>query len=246
MILVRPQLADNIGATARAMLNFGLLELRLVAPRDGWPNDRARAMASRADVVLDNARLYPTAVEATADLHRVYATTARDRDMEKPVLTPRGAAAEGVGVVDGGLKVGFLFGPERAGLENDELTLATSLVSIPTNPGFASLNLAQAVLLLGYEWRLAATADTAPREPAVPEGLASAGAVEAFLQFLAAELDQSGMFGRIEDKRPAMLRNIRTFFHRADITDQEVRTLFGVVRALSGHRQHPNGRPKPQ
>lgn len=227
------------------MLNFGLLDLRLVAPRDNWLDERARAMASRADIVLDRARVFATAQEATADLHRVYATTARDREMEKPVLTPRGAVAEGLAGVDTGLKVGFLFGPERAGLENDELTLATSLVSVPTNPGFASLNLAQAVLLLSYEWRQAALAGAIRPDFQPPEGLASTGAVEAFLQFLAAELDDSGMFGRIGDKRPAMLRNIRTFFHRADITDQEVRTLFGVVRALSGHRQHPTGRPKP-
>lgn len=245
VILVRPQMGENIGAAARAMLNFGLGEMRLVAPRDGWPSESARAMASRADEVLENARLFETTEEAIADLHHVYATTARGREMAKPVVTPRESAESGVGRVRAGERVGILFGGERAGLDNDDVALARAVVQAPTNPAFSSLNLAQAVLLVSYEWRLAAlaagegTTAAAVDEEAGP--VADAGQMTAFLDFLSSELDQSGFFHRIADKRPTMLRNIRAMFHRADLREQEVRTLFGVVRSLSGHRQGVRG-----
>lgn len=238
IILVKPQMGENIGAAARAMLNFGLGDMRIVAPRDGWPNEAARAMASRADEVLDHAQLFDATEEAIADLHHVYATTARGREMSKPVLTPRTMAGEGVEAIGAGQKVGILFGGERAGLDNDDVALARSVIQITTNPAFSSLNLAQAVLLCAHEWRLAALGERA--EPQAFDEMsapAAAGQMAAFLDFLSDELDESGFFKLIEDKRPTMLRNIRALFHRADLRDHEVRTLFGVVRSLSGHRQ---------
>ncbi|WP_417514999.1 RNA methyltransferase [Minwuia sp.] len=238
IILVKPQLGENIGAAARAMLNFGLGEMRIVAPRDGWPNDAARAMASRADEVLDNAQLFDTTEAAIADLQHVFATTARGRELSKPVITPRQTAERGVRALGQGQKVGILFGGERAGLDNDDVALARAVVQIPTNPAFSSLNLAQAVLLCAYEWRLAALEG----ETHVPDfdemdRPVAAAQMTAFLEFMTDELDRAGMFRLIEDKRPVMLRNMRAMFHRAEMRDHEVRTLFGMVRALSGHRQ---------
>jgi tRNA/rRNA methyltransferase len=238
IILVKPQMGENIGAAARAMLNFGLGDMRIVAPRDGWPNDAARAMASRADEVLDHAQLFDTTEEAIADLNQVYATTARGRELSKPVLPPRTMAEQGTAAIGGGQKVGILFGGERAGLDNDDVALARAVVQVPANPAFASLNLAQAVLLCSYEWRLASLegANSAADFDAASAPVA-AGQMTAFNEFLADELDRSGFFNLIEDKRPTMLRNIRAMFHRAELRDHEVRTLFGVVRSLSGHRQ---------
>lgn len=238
IILVKPQMGENIGAAARAMLNFGLGDMRIVAPRDGWPNEAARSMASRADEVLDNARLFDTTEEAIADLHQVYATTARGREMSKPVMPPRQMAEEGTRVIRGGQKVGILFGGERAGLDNDDVALARSVIQITANPAFSSLNLAQAVLLCAYEWRLASLdGAAAPAEFDETSAPAPAGQMTAFLDFLTDELDTSGFFHLIDDKRPTMLRNIRALFHRAELRDHEVRTLFGLVRSLSGHRQ---------
>jgi tRNA/rRNA methyltransferase len=152
IILVEPQLAENIGMVARAMANFGLSELRLVAPRDGWPNDGARAAAVSAVGLLDRAGLYATTREAIADLHHVLATTARLRGQMKRVLLPEAALHEVRGRAGDGQRTGILFGRERTGLENDEISLADAIVTFPVDPGFASLNLAQAVLLIGYEW----------------------------------------------------------------------------------------------
>src|SRR6266498_1519243 len=160
IILVEPQLGENIGTAARAMLNCGLDDLRLVAPRDGWPSERAVAAASGADLVLDKAQLYPDVPAAIADLVHVYASTARDRYMVKRELTPRRAAEEMRGFIAAGEPCGVLLGPERTGLVNDHIALADAVVTVPLNPAFASLNLAQAVLLIGYEWF---TARTEPR-----------------------------------------------------------------------------------
>ncbi len=247
IILVRPQMGQNIGAAARAMLNFGLGEMRLVAPRDGWPNEAARAMASRADEVLDNAKLYDRTEDAIADLNVVYATTARGRELSKPVTTPRLASEKAVEQVSRGASVGLMFGGERAGLDNDDVALATEIINVPTNPAFSSLNLAQAVLLCAYEWRQAALGQQAI-PPAFDEKdkPVAAEQLTIFLDFLISELDRSGMFRLIEDKRPTMLRNLRAMFHRADLRDHEVRTLFGMIRSLSGHRQgtrKPTGKP---
>ena len=152
LLLVRPQLGENIGAVARAMLNFGLADMRLVAPRDGWPNDRATAMASGAQIVLDRAMLFETTRAALADCAFVLATTARPRECRLPVFDPAGAAAELKARVNRGEQCAVMFGPERSGLENDDVLRADAIVSIPVNPGFASLNIAQAVLVIAYEW----------------------------------------------------------------------------------------------
>ena len=236
VILVRPQLGENIGTAARAMLNFGLTELRLVAPRDGWPSEKARAASSRADVVLDGARVWPNAAEAVADLQLVVATTARKRDIAKSVLSPREAAEEMARAVAGGLKVGLMFGAERTGLENDEYGLAHLAVRIPANPGFSSLNLAQAVLLLGYEWFQAAHGAPADREPTDRSPPATMADLANFYERLEAELDASGFLWPA-DKRPSMVQNIRAMFQRASLTEQEVRTLHGMVKALAHLRE---------
>ena len=162
-VLVRPQMGENIGASARSMLNFGLEAMRVVAPRDGWPNERAVALASGAGRVLDAARLTATTAEAVADCTMVFATTARERNFSKPVFSPEAAMAVALDRASRGERVAVLFGPERTGLENDDVALANAIVSVPTNPAFPSLNLAQCVLLMGYEWRRATDAP-APRE----------------------------------------------------------------------------------
>jgi tRNA/rRNA methyltransferase len=237
VILVEPQLGENIGAAARAMLNCGLTDLRLVRPRDGWPNPRAVASAAGADRVLDEARLFPNVDYAVADLQRVYATTARNRGMTQHILTPRAAAGEMRGHWSAGLKVGVLFGPERTGLINDQLPLADALIAIPLNPAFASLNLAQAVLLIGYEWFLSAP-------EAAPERILHTGqsqpATKADLlnlfEHLERELDACRFFST-PDKRPGMVRNIRNAFERMSLTEQEVRTFHGIVAGLAGRRK---------
>ncbi len=236
IVLVRPQMGENIGAAARAMLNFGLGEMRLVAPRDGWPNDKAVAMASRADGVLEAARVFERTEDAIADLHRVYAATARRRDMEKPVLTPRRAAAELRAAIAAGRKVGVLFGAERAGLDNDDVVLADAVVQVPANPAFASINLAQAVLLLGYEWYQAG--DATPEVDPALGGNRPANKQELvdLFEHIEAELEAGGYFARVEAKRPAMVRNIRNIFQRGRLLEQDVRTLRGVIRALTGRR----------
>jgi TrmH family RNA methyltransferase len=232
VVLVRPQLADNIGACARAMGNGGLFELRLVAPRDGWPQERAWRNASGADRILDAATVHPTVADATADLHRVLATCPRPRHIVKPVLTARGAAAELRAIAARGLRSGILFGPERAGLDNDDMAQADALVRYPLNPGFMSLNLAQAVMILAYEWWSAADA-TPPRTLMTNETrVATKGALDGFLAHLTDELDACG-FLRNLPKRPGMVRNIRHFFERGEATEQELRTLHGIVTELS-------------
>ena len=236
VILVEPQLGENIGAVARAMLNAGLTELRLVRPRDGWPNEKAIAAASGATAVLTAALLYESTAEAVGDLTRVFAATARQREMIKPVVTARQAAAELRAATARGERIGLLFGPERAGLTNDDLTLADTLVSVPLNPGFSSLNLAQAVLILAYEWFQADDA-TPPRKlvtnvtrPATKAELIN------FFAHLEAALDDYGYF-KTAEKRPAMVRTIRNLFQRAELTEQEIRTLHGIVKELQTGRR---------
>lgn len=236
VILVEPQLGENIGAAARAMLNCGLNDLRLVRPRDPWPNERAVAMASGADSVLDSAVLYDRIEDATAKLRHVYATTTRDRFMVKRVLTPRAASAEMRGFMAAGEACGILFGPERAGLTSDQVALSDTIITAPLNPGFASLNLAQAVLLVGYEW-LAAADETPPEQH--PTGRSRPAEQEEYLRFfshLEEELEING-FLHNKEARPTMLRNLRALFLRAQCTEQELRTLHGVITALAGPRQ---------
>ena len=240
IILVEPQLGENIGMAARAMLNCGLRELRLVNPRDGWPSDEALAAASGADQVVENATLFDSTEDAVADLQRVYATTARARDMTHRVLTPREAAREirdFTGSDDqGGGKAGILFGREAKGLTNDDLALTDAVVMAPVNPDFSSLNLAQAVFVLGYEWLLA-NSDAPESGLVMPKETRPADKREltGLFEHLEGELDASG-FLHVEEKRPVMVRNIRNMLQRAALTEQEVRTLRGVITSLSGKR----------
>jgi tRNA/rRNA methyltransferase len=236
VILVRPQLGENIGAAARAMLNAGLTEMRLVNPRDGWPNEKAVAAAAGAEAVLRDARLFDSTAEAVGDLTRVYATTARHREMIKPVVTARQAALELRAAVERDERVGLMFGPERAGLTNDDLTLADTLITVPLNPGFSSLNLAQAVLILSYEWFQAGDETGARR---LVTNATRPGSREELLNFFAhleAALDEVGYF-KTAEKRPAMVRTIRNLFARADLTEQEIRTLHGIVKELKEGRR---------
>jgi TrmH family RNA methyltransferase len=237
VILVRPQLADNIGAVARAMANGGLFHLRLVAPRDGWPQEKAWRNSSGADRLLDAATVFPTVADAVADLHRVFATCPRPRHIVKPVLTARGAAAELREICGRSLRAGLLFGPERAGLDNDDMARADALVRFPLNPAFMSLNLAQAVMVMAYEWWTAADR-TPPRALMTNETrVATKGELDNFLAHLIDQLDACG-FLRNQPKRPGMVRNIRHLFERGEVTQQELRTLHGVVTELAiGRRQ---------
>jgi TrmH family RNA methyltransferase len=237
VVLVRPQLADNVGACARAMANGGLFHMRLVAPRDGWPQEKAWRMASGADRILDAATVHDTVADAVADLHHVFATCPRPRHIVKPVLTARGAAVELREICNRGLRTGLLFGPERAGLDNDDMAQADALVRFPLNPAFMSLNLAQAVMVMAYEWW---TADdgTPPRTLMTNESkVATKGLLENFLTHLVDQLDACG-FLRNQPKRPGMVRNLQHLFQRGEVTEQELRTLHGVVTELAiGRRQ---------
>jgi len=232
IILVEPQMGENIGMASRAMLNAGLADLRLVRPRDVWPNPKARGTASGADVVIDGAQVFESTTAAIADLTTVYAATARPRDMIKPVLTPRRGADEMRSAVRNGEKVGILFGGERAGLENDDIALADTVLQAPLNPAFSSLNLGHAVLIMTYEWYQAAD-ETPPMQ--LPEGRtqeATKGELVNFFERLESALDECG-FLHIKEKRPIIVRNIRNIFQRAHLMEQEVRTLHGIVSCLT-------------
>ena len=232
IILVRPQLGENIGMAARAMLNCGLSEMRLVAPRDGWPSERAQRAASGADVVLDEARVFGSVAEAVADLQHVVATTARTRELVQRIVTARHAAREIRGWIAAGERVGILFGPERTGLENDDIVQADTALSIPLNPQFSSLNVAQAVLLVSYEW--IASADETPVERMSEHATrpADKDELQNLIAHLERALDQSG-FLRHQAMRPAMVNNLRALLQRATMTEQEVRTFHGVIKFLS-------------
>jgi tRNA/rRNA methyltransferase len=240
VILVEPQLGENIGMAARAMLNCGLTDLRLVAPREPWPNDKAVASASGADRVLDTARLYPNAEAAIGDLTLVFATTARERDMTKRLVTPRQAAAEIRCHIAAGGRAGLLFGREAKGLVNDEIVLADAILAAPLNPAFRSLNLGMAVLLVGYEW-LIGQDQTPPSLLAMPPETRPAEKSEllGLFQHLERELDVCGFLRNVQ-QRPTMIRNLRNALGRAALTEQEVRTLRGIISCLvSGRRRLP-------
>ena len=231
IILVRPQLGENIGKAARAMLNFGLTEMRLVAPRDGWPNPSAGPAASGADVVLANARVFDSVAEATADCAHVYATTVRKRGVTKPVVTPEQAASA---IHAGPGRSAILFGPERSGLETDDVALARTIVTVPINPQFGSLNLAQAVILVAYEWSkreaLASPPAVALDPPAPQEEL------EGMLGQLDAMLEGAGFYFP-PDKVPTAKRTVRTVLTKPGWTAVEVRTVRGILSALAGKKR---------
>lgn len=238
VVLVAPQLGQNIGMCARAMLNCGLTELRLVAPRDGWPSAAAIDAASGAHAILEAARLYDSLEEAIADLRRVYATSARPRGLAKPLVTPRQAAEDLRAFLRRGEPAGLLFGPERTGLTTEQLVLAEAVIEVPLNPAFASLNLAQAVLICGYEW-FQAGAEVEPRR--LPFGRsrpATKAELLAFMARLEEDLDETG-FLKPPEKRPSMINNLRTLFQRAQVSEQELRTLHGILTALKEGRKGP-------
>jgi tRNA/rRNA methyltransferase len=236
VILCRPQLGENIGVAARAMLNCGLGELRLVAPRDDWDGEKTRAAASGADAVLDSARVFARLEDAVSDLTNVFAATARPRDRPKPVVTPRAAALRLRALVAEGGKPGLLLGPEREGLTNDELALADKIVTARLNPAFSSLNLGQAVLLLGWEWLQADEAALDEEQLGGGEPSAPKSELLTFLERFESELDACGFLSNAE-QRPALVRNLRDLFQRARPTSRELRTLHGAVRWLAGKRE---------
>lgn len=229
VILVEPQMAENIGMAARAMANFGLSEMRLVSPRGGWPKKGARAAASGAVHILEEAKLFGTVREAIADLHFVLATTARERGQMKRVFAPEDGMRETQRRGLAGERVGILFGRERTGLENDEVSFADAVITFPVDPRFSSVNLAQAVLLVGYEWARIATGGSLPfgAEHSPP---ATRDSVLSFFDYLETELEAVNFFP--PDKRPVMTRNMRDIFLRRELTEQDVRSLRGAFRAL--------------
>ncbi|MEX0923299.1 MAG: RNA methyltransferase [Rhodovibrionaceae bacterium] len=237
VILVRPQLGENIGMAARAMLNCGLSELRLVAPRDGWPNRHAVAAAVGADSVIAQARLYDSTEEAVADISTLYATTARPRGMVKPVVTPREAALEMRAALAAEAverpRIGVLFGAERMGLTNEDVVRAERLIVAPLNPAYASLNLAQAVLLVAWEYLAAADETPAVVLPTGGSRPAGRALLDEFLARLDGLLDEK-RFYQPPEKRPKMRRNLHNIFTRSELTEQELATLHGILSALLG------------
>ena len=238
IVLVEPQLGENIGTAARAMANFGLTRLRLVRPRDAWPNIHARRAASGADMVLDGAELFDTLTAAIADCSFVLATTARAHDQAKPVIGPDEAAAQMAGRLAVGETVAVVFGRERWGLENEEVGLADRIVTFPVNPAFASLNLAQAVLIVAYEWFKCASDAALPF--AMPQRSPPAGKEQLFAFFatLERELEKVEFF-RPPEKRDTMTVNLRNIFTRMEPSQQDVQTLHGVVMAIVEGRKGP-------
>ena len=246
IILCEPQLGENIGAAARAMANFGLWDMRLVRPRDGWPNERAVAAASRADHVINKVRVFETLEEAIADLSLVYATTARSRDLKKPVLGPDEASGNLHAHISNGRGAGLLFGRERWGLLNEEVALADAIVTLPVEAAFASLNIAQAVLLMAYEYRRHSELGTQLPFSETMAEVATREELIGLFGHLESTLDGSGFF-TAPDKRPTVINNLRTMLERGKFTSQEIRTLRGVISSIDRRHQRPNpNRQKPQ
>ena len=235
MILVRPQMGENIGAAARAMWNFGLDRMRVVAPRDGWPNEKAVAMASGAGRLLDQAGIFDSTADAIADCNYVFATTARHRGLTKPIMTPERAMQHTRALLEQGQKVAVLFGPERAGLENDDVALANAIISVPVNPEFSSLNLGQSVLLTAYEWRR--QIDLMPPEvmemakTEFVEGIE----IEKLGDHFEQRLGEAGFFFP-ETKAAGMRQNLRNMWARLPLTRADVQTLHGMLRQLLRNR----------
>ncbi len=237
IILCEPQLGENIGTAARAMANFGLWDLRLVNPREGWPSDKARSAAAKADHVIDKVQVFATIEEAVADLSLIYATTARKRDMFKQVIGPDEAAGLLSSHISSGAKAGLLFGRERWGLNNKEVALCDAIVTLPVEPAFASLNIAQAVLVLAYEFKRASEEGKKLPFDEIAGQAASKGETIGMFTHLENALDNAGFF-TVKEKRPSMVTNIRNMLNRAKFNAQEVRTFRGVIAALE--RRHEN------
>ncbi|THK38515.1 RNA methyltransferase [Ensifer sp. MPMI2T] len=246
IILAYPQLGENIGMVARAMANFGLSELRLVNPRDGWPSEKARSAASRADHVIDGAKLYGSLADAIADLNFVYATTARDRDGYKPVRSPIIAARTLRQRFKSGEAVGIIFGRERTGLTNEEVALADEIVTFPVNPAFASLNLAQAVLLMSYEWmKTGMESEDETSFQAIPQRPATKEHLQGLFDHLEDALEARNYF-RSADKKPKLVENLRAVLTRPAFTESEIQVLRGVISSLDRFtRENPRGSGAP-
>ncbi|MGR3636646.1 MAG: RNA methyltransferase [Shimia sp.] len=238
-VLVRPQMGENIGGAARAMLNFGLDKMRVVNPRDGWPNERAVAMASGAGRVLDGALLTETTEAALADCHYVFATTARARGLTKPVVTPEKAMQQAAEMIGRGEKVAVLFGPERAGLENEDIARANAIINVPVNPEYASLNLAQCVLLTAYEWRRASTEFVAERVDMAKTDWATHSEMEALERHYEERLDEAGFFYP-EPKAEGMKINLRNMWSRMRLTRADAQMLHGVMRQMVRWKERGN------
>lgn len=238
VILVRPQLGENIGAVARAMMNFGLSELRIVAPRDGWPNQRAIEVSSGAGHIIEAAQIFPDLPAAAHDIQLLYATTARPRDMEKRVVTPSEAMMEIHTMTE---RCALVFGPERTGLENDEIAFCDTIVSIPTSPDHSSLNIAQSAVIMGYEWFRQASGfssqdsekNIVPPESRIPnpESLATKGEMQGLFEQLEKILDESNYY-RVEHKKPIMWQNMQTMLLRGRWSSQEVQSFRGMLRVI--------------
>jgi tRNA/rRNA methyltransferase len=240
IILCRTQMGENVGTAARAMLNFGLTELRLVAPQCGWPNAKAVVAASGAVEVLNRVAIFPDLAAATADLHHILATTARAREISKPVQDAEAAAAGARSLIAEGRRVGLVFGPERTGLTNDELLLADTLISYPVNPAFASLNLAQAVLLFGYAWFRQTGAVPSPLAAGtIPATKAEVGGL---VDHLVRELDQVSFF-RADERRASLIRAISVMIERRGWTTPEVHLMRGISKDLVGGRRSRQKEP---
>src|SRR5579862_7705826 len=238
VVLVEPQLGENIGAAARAMANFGLSRLRLVNPRQRWPNDKARMMAAGADRILDEAVLFDTLPAALADCSFVLATTARAHDQAKRVIGAAEAAGEIEPRIEAGETVAIMFGRERNGLENDEVALADRIVTLPVNPAFASLNLAQAVVIVAYEWFKLTSGETLPFAMPQKSPTAPKEQLLAFFASLERELEKVEFF-RPPDKRETMQINLRNIFTRMQPTQQDIQTLHGVIMSIAEGRKGP-------
>ncbi len=235
IILIRPQLGENIGKAARAMYNFGLTDLRLVAPRDGWPNPDAGPSAAGAGVVIDGAQVFDTVQEAIADCTHVYATTVRERGMPKTVVTPAEAAKQMHGMISSGERPAIMFGPERSGMTNDDVSMADTILTAPVNPDYGSLNLAQAVILVSYEF-FQQQDETPEYQPAHPEGLADKAELTGLIEHMEYELGEKGFF-RSEGRRDSQVRAIRNLIQDAGFSSQEVQTMRGIVKALATGRK---------
>jgi tRNA/rRNA methyltransferase len=241
IVLVEPQMGENIGAAARAMANFGLTDLRLVAPRDGWPNPKATAAASGSLGLFEDVQVFDTTEAAVADMNFVYATTARSRDLPKPIVGPREAAVELRTRAAGGQKAGILIGRERWGLTNEEVALADVILTYPVNPKFASLNMAQAVLLIAYEWMASGLDGALPTREAMPELDTTPAPKEHLLglmRHIETALEPTGYF-RTDDMKPTMVQNLRAVLHRAAFTRDEIDLLHGVIGAFTRFPRNP-------
>lgn len=236
-VLIRPQMGENIGAAARAMANFGLERMRLVAPRDGWPNPAAVAMASGAGRLLDAAQVFDDTAGSIADCEYVYATTARPRELTKPVLSPQAAMQDAARRIAQGQRVAVLFGPERAGMENDDISRANAIITVPVNPDFPSLNLAQCVLLTGYEWRLA-TEDVIPERTQMQGDWANQSEIEALSQHYEDRMEDAGFFFP-DHKAASMKLNLRNLWSRMPLTRADVQMLHGIMRQMVRWKDRP-------